>query len=136
MLRPPVEVISDKLIMFHEGLPTSNSSRQIDHPKCTTLTKVTVVLNVMLQNYFKDLLLDDVICAIFSSGSSESTKSTFTVSRYIKEPPTVLKILFQRGGYDSTTLMATKINLKLLYLLNIFSNNHKVIRRYHTPQFH
>ena len=26
----------------------------------------------------------------------------------MQEPPTVLKILFQRGSYDSTTLVATK----------------------------
>ena len=53
-MKPPVELISDKLIMFLEGLPTSNSSRQIYHPKCTTLTKSTVVLDDMLQNCFKD----------------------------------------------------------------------------------
>ena len=53
-LKPPVEVISDKLIIFLEGLPTFNSSRQIDNLRCTTLTKGTVVLDVMLQNYFKD----------------------------------------------------------------------------------
>ena len=53
-MKPPAEVISDKLIMIIEGLPTSDSPRQIDHQKCTTLTKDTVVLDVMLQNYFKD----------------------------------------------------------------------------------
>ena len=53
-IRPHFEVISDKLIMFLEVLPNSNLSRQIDHPKYTTLTKDTVVLDVMLQNYFKD----------------------------------------------------------------------------------
>ena len=83
-MKPPVKVISYKLIMFTEGLPTSNSPRQIDHPKCTTLTKGTVVLDEMLQNYFKDSLLHDVICENCSSGGSESIKSTFTVSRYIK----------------------------------------------------
>ena len=70
-MKPPVEVISDKLIMFLEGLPTSNSSRQIDHPKCTTLTKGTVVLDVMSQNYFKDSLLHDVIFENCSSDGSE-----------------------------------------------------------------
>ena len=67
-------VISDKLIMILEGLPTSDSPRQIDHPKCTILTKYTVVLYVMLQNYFKDSFLDDVICKNCSSGGSESMK--------------------------------------------------------------
>ena len=70
-LKTPVEVISDKLIMFLEGLPTSNLPRQIDHLKCTTRTKETVVLDVMLHNYFKDSFLDDVICENCSSGDSE-----------------------------------------------------------------
>ena len=37
-LKIPVELVSDKLVMSLEGLPTSNSPRQIDHPKCTILT--------------------------------------------------------------------------------------------------
>ena len=53
-LKTPVEVISDKLIMFLEELPNSDSPRQIYHSKCTTLTNDTVFLDVMLQNYFKD----------------------------------------------------------------------------------
>ena len=73
-LKPPVEVTSDKLIMFLEGLPTSNSSRQIDHPKCTTLTKGTVVLDEMLQNYFNDSLLHNVICENCSSDGYGSIK--------------------------------------------------------------
>ena len=101
-MKPPVEVISDKLIMFLEGLPTSNLPRHIDHPKWNILTKDTVVLDVMLQNYFKDSFLDGIICENCSSGGSESIKSTFTVSRYLKKPPTILKILFQRGTYDIT----------------------------------
>ena len=106
--KPPAEVVYDKLIMFLEELPTSNSTRRIDHPKCTTLTKGNVVLDVMLHNYFKDSILDNVICESCSSGGSESIKSTFTVSRHLKKPPSVLKILFQRGTYDRTTLMDTK----------------------------
>ena len=112
-MKPPVEVISDKLIKFLEGLPTSNSPRQIYHPKCTTLTKDTVVLDVMLQNYFKDSFLDDVICENCSSGGSESIKSTLSVSRYIKEPPAVLNIIFQIESYDKTNLVATKNELKV-----------------------
>ena len=107
-LKPPVEVSSDKLIMFIEGLPTSNSSREIDHQKCTTLTKGTVVLDVMLQNYFKDSLINNVICENCSSGGSESIKSTLTVSIYLKKTLSVFKILLQRGSYDITTLVATK----------------------------
>ena len=33
--------------------------------------------------------------------------------RYIKDPPTVLKILFQRRIYDKTTFVATKNELKV-----------------------
>ena len=57
--------------MSIEGLPTSNSPRKIDHPKCTILEMETVVLDVILQNYFKESLLEDVICEFFSSGGSE-----------------------------------------------------------------
>ena len=86
-LKTPVEAVSDKLIMFLEGLPTSNLSRKIDHPKYTSLKKGTAVLDQILQNYFNDSLLHDVICENCSSHGSESVKSTFTVSRHTKEPP-------------------------------------------------
>ena len=119
--------------MSLEGLPTFNSPRQIDHPKCTILTKDTVVLSFILQNYYKNSFLDDVICENCSSGGFESIKSTFTESIYLKKPPSVFKILFHRQNYDMTTYVFTKMNLKLLYLLNIFTNNHQVMRRYHKP---
>ena len=112
-LKTPVEVISDKLIIFLEELPTSNSPRQIDNPKFTALVKGTAFLDVTIKNYFKVSLLDDVICENCSSGGSESIKSTFTVSRYLNKPPSVLKIIFQRGSYDSTNLVATKNELKV-----------------------
>ena len=132
-MKQPAEVIYDKLIMILEGLPTSDLPRQIDHPKCTISTKDTVVLDVMLQNYFKDSFLDDVICEDCSSGGSESIKSTFTVSIYLKEPPSVLDILFQRGTYDRTTYVATKNELKVAipsgHLYKKLSSNEK----YHTP---
>ena len=57
-----IEVISDKLIMFLEGLPTFNSPRKIDDPKFTILENDTIVLEVILQNYVKESLLEDVIC--------------------------------------------------------------------------
>ena len=82
--RQTAEIIYDKLIMILEGLTTSDLPRHIDHPKCTILTKKDVVLGVMLQNYFKDSFLDDVICENCSSCGSESSKSTFTVSKYLK----------------------------------------------------
>ena len=65
--------------MSLEGLPTYNSPRQIDHTKYTILTKDTIVFDVILQKYFKDSFLDDVICENCSSGGSESIKSTLTV---------------------------------------------------------
>ena len=116
--------------MFLGGLPTSNSSSQIHHPKYTSIKKGTVVLDQILHHYFNDSLLHDVICENYSSHSSESIKSIFTVSRHIKEPPTVLKILFQRGSYDSTTLVATKNEFKVgipsEYMFKLQSSNEKI----------
>ena len=129
-MKQPAELISDKLIIILEGLPTSDSPRKIDHPKCTILTKDTVVLDVMLQNNFKDSFLDDVICEDCSSGGSESIKSTFTVSRYLNKPPSVLKIIFQRGTYDRTTCVATKNELNVAIPSEYFykqpSSNEKI----------
>ena len=68
---------------------------------------------MLLQNYLKDSFLDDVICENFSSGGSESIKSTFAVSKYLKEPPSVLKIIFQSGTYYRTTYVATESEPKV-----------------------
>ena len=128
-LKTPVELISDKMIMSLEGLPTSKLPRQIDRPKCTILTKETVVLDIILQKYFKDSFLDNVICENCSSGGSESIKSTFTVSRYLKELPSVMKIIFQRGTYDMTSGEALKNEVKVAipseYLYKQPSSNEK-----------
>ena len=70
-------------------------------------------MDVILQQYFKDSFLDDVIRENCSSGGSESIKSTLTVSRYLKKPPSFLKILFQRGTYDMTSGEAVKNELKV-----------------------
>ena len=99
--------------MYLEGLPNSGSPRQIDHPKCILLTKDTVVLHVVLQNYFKDSFLDDVICENCSPGGSESTETTLTVSIYLKKPPSVLNISLKRVVYDITNYVATKNELKV-----------------------
>ena len=52
------------------------------------------------------------------------------MSRRIKEPPTVLKIHFQRGGYDITTLVATKNEVKVAipseYMFKQPSSNEKI----------
>ena len=64
-LKTPVELVTDKLIMYLDGLHTLNSPRKMDHPKCTILANDTVVLNVTFQNYFQVSLLEDVICDFF-----------------------------------------------------------------------
>ena len=89
--------------MSLDGLHTFNYPRQIDHTKCTILANNTVVLDAIFQNYFQESLFEDFICEIFSLGSSESLKSTFTTLRYLKELSSVLNIIFQRGTYDMTT---------------------------------
>ena len=72
-----------------------------------------------------------MICENCSSHDYESINSTFTVSRYIKEPPTVLKILFQRGSYYSTTIVATKKEVKVAilseYMFKQPSSNEKIL---------
>ena len=83
-MKTPVEVVSDKLIMFLEGIPTSNEYRPIDHTKYTSIKKGTVVLNEIFQNYFNDSLLHNMICDNCSSLGSKSIKLTCTVSRHIK----------------------------------------------------
>ena len=105
-------LVTDKLIMYLDGLHNSNSPRQIDHPKCTILENYTVFY-IIFHNYFQESLLQYVICENCSSGSYESIKSTFPMSVYLKEPPSFLKILFQRGTYDMTTGKAIKNELKV-----------------------
>ena len=106
-------MVTYKFIIPLDGLHTSNYPRQIDNQKCTILENSTSVLDVIFQNYFQESLLEDVICEIFSSGNSESIKSTFTVSKYLKKPPSVFKILFQRVTYDMTNGEAIKDELKV-----------------------
>ena len=130
-LETPVELVSDKLIMSLDGLHTSNSPKKIDHTKCTILANDTVVFDVIFHNYFQESLLEDVICGNCSSGSSESIKSTFTVSKYLKEPPSVIKILFQRGTYDMTTGEVIKNELKVTIPLEFLYKNYKLMIRYH-----
>ena len=61
---------------------------------------------------------------------SESIKSTFAVSRNLKEPPSVLKIIFQKGKYDMTTGEAIKnepkVDIFLEFLYKISSSNDKI----------
>ena len=49
ILKTTVELFSDKLIMFLEGLPTSNHPRQIDNTNLTTMANKTVVLDVIFR---------------------------------------------------------------------------------------
>ena len=83
-MKTPVELVTDKIIISLDGLHNSNLPRQIDHLKCTILANDTVVLDVIFENYFQESLLEDFLCEFFSSGSSESIKSTLTVSIYLK----------------------------------------------------
>ena len=106
--------------MSLDGVHTSNLPRKIHDWKCTILANEIVVFDVIFQNYFQESLLKNVICENISSGSSESIKSTFTVSRYLKEPPSVLKIIFERGTYDMTTFEAIKNELKVAIPLEFF----------------
>ena len=52
-LKTPVELVTDELIMSLDRLHTSNLPSQIDITKCTTLANDTVVLDVILHNYFQ-----------------------------------------------------------------------------------
>ena len=112
-MKTPFQLVNDKLIRSIYWLHTSNLPRQIYHPKCSTLENDTFVFDLIFQNYFQGSMLEDFICENCSSGSSESIKLTFTVPGYSKEPPSVLKILFQRGTYDMTTGEAIKNELKV-----------------------
>ena len=116
-MKTPVELVTDKMIMSLDGLHTFNSPRKIHHPKCTILVNDTVVLDVISQNYFYKSLLKDVICKNCSSSISKSIKSTFTVSIFLKEPPSVFNIIFQRGMYDMTTGEAIQNELKVAITL-------------------
>ena len=116
--------------MFLEGIPTSNEYRPIDHQNFTIIKKGTVVLDEIFQKYFDNSLLHDVLCDNCSSLGSKLIKSTFTVSRHIKEPPTVTKILFQRGSHDSTTFVTTKnevrVGIPSEYMIKLQSSNEKI----------
>ena len=78
-------------------------------------------------------MFEDVICENGSSVISESIKSTFTMSINLKEPPSVLKILFPRIMYDMTTGEAIKNELKAAIPLKFLHKYHQVMIRYHTP---
>ena len=87
-------------------------------------------MDEIFQNCFNDSLLHDVICDNCSSLGSRSIKSTFTVSRHVKETPTVLKIIFQRGSYDITTNVTTKNEVKVSipseYMIKLQSSNENI----------
>ena len=103
------------------GLHTENSPRQIDHTKFTILAKYTIVLDIIFQNYFKKSLFEVVICENCSPCSSESIRSTSTVSRNLKELPSVLMILLQRGTYDMTIGQTIKNEHKVAITLDFFT---------------
>ena len=74
-MKTPLEVVSDKLIMFLEGIPTSNEYRPIYHPNFTAIKKGTVILDEIFQKYFDDSLLHDVLCDNCSSLVPTTTRS-------------------------------------------------------------
>ena len=78
-LKTPVELVNDKTIVSLGGLHTSNSTSQIDPPKCTILENDTIFFDVILQKLFQELFLKDFKCGNCLSVISESIKSTFTV---------------------------------------------------------
>ena len=78
-------------------------------------------------------MLKDVICENSSSGGSESIKSIFTVSGYLKKPLSVLKIVFQIGMYNMTTGEGIKNELKVAIRFGFFKKKDQVMIRYHTP---
>ena len=92
--------------------------------------KIHCFLNVIFNHYFQESLLENVICENCLSGIYQSIKSTFTMSRYLKGPSSVLKILFQRGTYGMTTGEAFKNELKVAITLKrnykIPSSNDKI----------
>ena len=87
-------------------------------------------MDVIFQNYFKESLFDDIICEFFSSSSSESIKSTFAVSTSLKEPPSVLDIIFQRETYgmtnDQTIKNEHKVAIPKVFFYKIPSINDKI----------
>ena len=77
--KTPIELVFDKLIISLDGINISNSPRQIDYPKYTTLATDTIALNDTFQNYFKESFFGDVICENCCSVSSETRQATFTL---------------------------------------------------------
>ena len=58
----PMELVYDKLVMFLNGLNSSNSPSKNYHPKYTKLATNTIILDDIFQNYFKESLFEDIIC--------------------------------------------------------------------------
>ena len=69
-----IDLVTDKLIIPLDGLKFSNSPRQIDNTKYTTLATGTIMLDGIFHNYFKDSSFEDVICENCSAVSSEAIK--------------------------------------------------------------
>ena len=74
-MKIPIELVSDGLITYFDELHISNSHRQFDHPKYTTLANNTIFLNHIFQNYFKESLFEDFI--VVTGGTTEIAIRTF-----------------------------------------------------------
>ena len=81
--KTPIELVSDKVIMYIHELNSPNSSRQIDHPNYISLSKKAIKLDDIFEKYFKKILIEDVICKNCSLVHSEE-KPTFTVWIHLK----------------------------------------------------
>ena len=58
--KKPIESVTDKLITSIDGLNSSNSPRKIYHSKYITLEMITITLDDIFQNYFKDSFIEDL----------------------------------------------------------------------------
>ena len=68
--------------MSLDGLYSSKSLRQIDHPKYTKLGTYTITLDDIFQYYFKESFFEDVICETCSLFSSEAGKKNHILRRF------------------------------------------------------
>ena len=90
----------------------------------------TITLDYIFQNYFKDSFIEDIICENFSSVRSEARKTTFNMCQTLKEPPSVLKIIFQKETFDIVDGRAKnnicKVAIKLEFFIKITSQKENI----------
>ena len=106
----------------------SNSPSRIDHLKYTILAASTITLDDTFHHYFKDSFFEHIICEYCTSVSSVTMKSTFTVCRILKQPPSFLKIILQTGTFDMVDVWAinNEYNISIPFLIKIPSWKKKI----------